>query len=94
MDQKVNEEEKSKDGGTRVKERGVNNNSLYDSLLEGARGLVHVKRERTESFLLTTLLKMRRRRLSVDVSLEAIMRMGVWSQSSRKLTVVILHVVQ
>ena len=49
MDQKVNEEEKSKDGGTRVKERGVNNNSLYDSLLEGARGLVQVKRERSES---------------------------------------------
>ena len=49
VDQKVNEEEKSKDGGTRVKERGVNNNSLYDSLLEGARGLVQVKRERSES---------------------------------------------
>ena len=48
MDQKVNEEEKSKDGGTRVKGRGVNNNSLYDSLLEGARGLVQVKRERSE----------------------------------------------
>ena len=62
VDQKVNEEEKSKDGGTRVKERGVNNNSLYDSLLEGARGLVQVKRERSESLKRSENRRRRKRR--------------------------------
>ena len=62
MDQKVNE--KIKDGGTRVKERGVNNNSLYDSLLEGAsaRGLVQVKRERSERLKRSENRRKRKRR--------------------------------
>ena len=45
----MKEEIESKDAGGRVKERGVNNNSLYDSFVENERRTGKVKYERSRS---------------------------------------------